>query len=155
MVGTLRANVDVTQRAPNIWAELVRRDVRSVLPALRVPTLVLHRRGDRYVSVGHGRYLAEHIEGARYVELDGDDSFLFAGDADAIVDEIEDFVTGVRPVQHIDRVLATVLFTDIVNSTSRVAEIGDAAWRRLLDSHDEAAARLVARHRGTLVKSTG
>jgi class 3 adenylate cyclase len=137
------------------WKAIVSRDIRSVLSSVRVPTLVLHRRGDRYAPVAHGRYLAEHIEGAKYVELDGADSFLFAGDADRVVDEIEAFLTGSAPSPHHDRMLATVLFTDIVGSTRRAAEIGDHAWHALLDAHEGAAARLVERHRGRLVKSTG
>ena len=137
------------------WKEIVARDIRSVLPSLRVPTLVIHRRGDRYAPVEHGRYLAEHIAGATYVELDGEDSFLFAGDADRLVDEIETFLTGMRPTHRLDRMLATVLFTDIVDSTRTAAEVGDHAWRAILDNHDEGAARLVAHNRGRIVKSTG
>jgi class 3 adenylate cyclase len=137
------------------WREIVSRDIRSVLPSVRVPTLVIHRRDDNYAPVAHGRYLADHIHGASYVELEGADNFLFAGDADLLIDEIESFLTGAQPSHHLDRVLATVLFTDIVDSTRRAAEMGDHAWRGLLDSHDEAATRLVDSHRGRLVKSTG
>jgi class 3 adenylate cyclase len=137
------------------WKEIVSRDIRSVLPSVRVPTLVIHRRDDNYAPVAHGRYLAEHIQGASYVELEGADSFLFAGDADRLIDEIELFLTGARPSHHLDRMLATVLFTDIVDSTRRAAEMGDHAWRGILDSHEETARPLVDNHRGRLVKSTG
>ena len=137
------------------WREIVGRDIRSLLPLIRVPVLVLHRRGDRYVSVEHGRYLAEHIPDAAYVELDGDDHFLFAGDADGVVDEIETFLTGLRPRHRVDRVLATVLFTDIVDSTRKAVEMGDRAWRELLDRHEATAARRIEYERGHLVKSTG
>jgi pimeloyl-ACP methyl ester carboxylesterase len=102
-------------------------DVRELLPVLRIPTLVIHRADGRH-RVEHGRYLAEHIAGAKYVELPGPDNLLWAGDADAIMSEIQEFLTGVRPAQAPHRVLATVLFTDIVGSTGRAAELGDARW---------------------------
>jgi class 3 adenylate cyclase len=102
-------------------------NVHHVLPSIQAPTLVLHRRGDRQVRVQHGRYLAEHIPDATYRELDGDDNLFFAGDTDALVDEIEEFLTGVRPPVTTNRVLATVCFTDIVGSSERASERGRPA----------------------------
>jgi class 3 adenylate cyclase len=130
-------------------------DVRQVLPVIRVPTLVIHRAEARGFRVEHGRYLAEHIPGARYVELPGIDSLIWAGDADAILDEIQDFLTGVRPTPTSHRVLATVLFTDIVGSTALAARIGDERWRRLLDEHDRLARRQLDRFGGREVKTVG
>jgi class 3 adenylate cyclase/pimeloyl-ACP methyl ester carboxylesterase len=130
-------------------------DVRHVLPAIGVPTLVLHRAEDRDIPVEVGRYLAEHIPGAKYVELPGVDHFPFVGDADALLDEIEEFLTGVRPVAEPDRVLATVLFTDIVRSTERAAELGDRRWRDLLESHYAVVRRELGRFRGREVKTAG
>jgi len=126
-----------------------------VLPAIRVPTLVLHRRGDRAVNVRAGRYLAEHIPGARFVEMSGIDHLPWVGDANAIADEVEEFVTGVRPEREVDRVLATVLFTDIVDSTKVATERGDAVWRELLDRHNEIIRKCLAEHRGREIKTTG
>nr|MBA2566840.1 adenylate/guanylate cyclase domain-containing protein [Thermoleophilaceae bacterium] len=130
-------------------------DVRHVLPTIRVPTLVMHRRDDSMLMVEHGRYIAEHIPGARYVELEGTDSLFSVGDSEAILGEIEEFLTGARHAREPDRVLATVLFTDIVGSTERAAELGDSRWRALLERHDSLARREVERHRGRTVKSTG
>jgi class 3 adenylate cyclase/pimeloyl-ACP methyl ester carboxylesterase len=130
-------------------------DIRHVLPVIRVPTLVLHRSGDLAISVEAGRYLGEHIPGAKYVELPGSDHFPFAGDSERLVDEIEEFLTGSRSEAEPDRVLVTVLFTDIVDSTRRAAELGDRDWRRLLDRHDEMARQEIARFRGRAVKSLG
>lgn len=130
-------------------------DLRPVLSSIRVPTLVLHRSGDGFVRVDHGRYLASHIPGARYVELPGGDHFPFLGDSAAILDEVEEFLTGTRAAVEADRVLATVLFTDIVRSTDRAAELGDRQYRQLLDAHDELVPRELDRFRGRLVKTTG
>ena len=130
-------------------------DIRHVLPTIRVPTLVMHRRDDPFIDVRHGRYLAEHIPNARYVELEGTDSLFSVGDSDAILGEIAEFLTGVRHQREPDRVLATVMFTDIVGSTERAAKLGDASWRSLLQRHDELIRREVDRHRGRWVKSTG
>jgi class 3 adenylate cyclase len=130
-------------------------DVRGVLPSIRVPTLVMHRRGASFLKVEHSRYLAEHIPGARYVELEGDE-ILFAGDdGEAWIGEIEEFLTGGRHEREPDRMLATVLFTDIVDSTRRAADLGDADWRRLLEQHDALIRRALERHRGREVKRTG
>jgi len=130
-------------------------DLRAVLQSIRVPTLVLHRAGNRYIRIGHGRYLAEHIPGAKYVELPGEDALYYVGDTETMLGEIEEFLTGVRPLPESDRVLATVLFTDIVTSTERSAEVGDRRWKELLDQHDALIRRELERHRGRLVKNTG
>jgi class 3 adenylate cyclase len=130
-------------------------DVRAILPAIRVPTLVIHRADARGFAPEHGRYLAEHIPGAKYVELPGIDNLIWAGDQDAILDEIQDFITGVRPVPTSHRVLATILFTDIVGSTAVAAEMGDAGWRRLLDEHDRLARRQLERFGGREIKTVG
>jgi len=130
-------------------------DVRPVLPTIRIPTLVLHCTGDRVVNVENGRYLGRYIPNAKYVELPGTDHFPYLGDADAILAEIEEFLTGVRPLPESDRVLATVLFTDIVTSTERSAQVGDRRWKDLLDQHDTLIRRALERHRGRLVKNTG
>jgi pimeloyl-ACP methyl ester carboxylesterase/class 3 adenylate cyclase len=130
-------------------------DVRHVLPSIRVPTLIVHRKDNRLVDVGHGRYLAEHIPGARYVEVSGADYFPFVGDSDAILAEIEEFVTGVRRAPDPDRVLATVLFTDIVGSTERAVKIGDRRWRELLDAHHALVRAQLRRFRGREIDTAG
>lgn len=130
-------------------------DVRGVLGAVSVPTLVLHRRGDRYAPIEHGRLVAEAIEGARLVELEGRDHAAWVGDWESVFDAVEEHVTGTPHTVAADRVLATVLFTDIVSSTERAAEGGDERWARRLAQHDAIAAEQVSRHRGQLVKSTG
>jgi class 3 adenylate cyclase len=128
--------------------------VRHLLSAIRVPTLVVYRTADVAHAAG-SRYLGAHIPGAKVVELQGSDYFPFLGDQDAILDEIEEFLTGVRPVPALDRALATVLFTDIVSSTERAAALGDDAWTRTLDRHDDLVAREVERHRGRRINTTG
>ena len=130
-------------------------DVRSALPAVHAPTLVLHRRGDRAVNRRAGEYIASHIDGAKYVELAGNDHTLFAGNVDAIIDEIEEFLTGVRGASEVDRVLATVMFTDIVNSTVKAAELGDTKWRDLLEAQVAILRREITRFRGREVKQIG
>jgi class 3 adenylate cyclase len=132
-------------------------DVRSILPTIQVPTLVLHRGEDAQVPVELGRKLAALIPNAKFIEYAGQDHLFFSGDVEALLGDIEEFVTGHRESSSndLDRVLATVLFTDIVDSTRSAAAIGDQAWRRLLDSHDLMAIQTVERHRGTLVKTTG
>jgi class 3 adenylate cyclase len=130
-------------------------DVRHVLPSIQAPTLVMHRSEDAFMDVRHSRYLAEHIPGARYVELPGSDSLMAIGDSDAILDEVEEFLTGARHEREPDRVLATVMFTDIVGSTQRAAELGDRRWRDLLGRHDALVRRQLARHRGREVKTVG
>jgi pimeloyl-ACP methyl ester carboxylesterase len=145
--------------SPGAAAALVRMnsyiDVRDVLPTIRVPTLVLHRTGDHDVNVVEGRYLASKIPGAKFVELAGDDHWISAGDIDALADEIEQFLTGTRPMPEPDRVLATVLFTDIVGSTERAVELGDRRWRDLLGAHDAAVRRELDRFRGREVDTAG
>jgi class 3 adenylate cyclase len=130
-------------------------DVRPILPSIRVPTLILHRVGDTRVPVDAGRYLAQHIPAATYVELPGEDHLLWCGDANRIADEVEEFLTGSRPEVEPDRVLATVMFTDVVDSTRRAAALGDQAWSALLERHDALVRRELARYRGREVKTTG
>jgi len=130
-------------------------DVRSVLPSIHVPTLVLHRRGDRVVNRRAGEWMAGQIPGARYIEFPGIDHALFAGDTDAVIDEVEEFLTGVRRGAEVDRVLATVMFTDIVGSTERASEMGDRAWRDLLESQVSVIRRELARFRGREIKQIG
>jgi pimeloyl-ACP methyl ester carboxylesterase/plasmid stabilization system protein ParE len=130
-------------------------DVRAVLPTIHVPTLVLHRRGDRVVNRHAGKELAAQIPRARYVELPGIDHLPWAGDPEAVLGEIEEFLTGARSVAEPDRVLATVMFTDIVGSTERAGELGDARWRELFSAHQAAVRRELTRFRGREVKTLG
>lgn len=130
-------------------------DVRSVLPAIRAPTLVLHRRDDQWVRLDHGRYLADHIDGAELVVLDGDQDLFFQGDVEELLGHVEQFLRGVRQPVEADRVLATVLFTDLVESTPLVLRLGDHRWTHLLDDHDAVIDRAIATHRGRRVKHTG
>jgi pimeloyl-ACP methyl ester carboxylesterase/class 3 adenylate cyclase len=130
-------------------------DVRAVLASIQAPTLVLQRTGDRIVPVDQARHLASAIPNAKLVELPGDDHIPFLGDADAIVDEIEEFLTGARPAPETDRVLATVLFTDIVGSTERAAAAGDRRWRELLEQHHALVRGELERHRGREVDTAG
>jgi class 3 adenylate cyclase len=125
-------------------------DVRDVLPAIRVPTLVVHRQDNPIVTVDQGRYVADQIEGAKFVAVPGADYGLAVGDNDVLIDEVEEFLTGSRPAHATDRVLATVLFTDIVGSTPRAVELGDARWRELLERHDELAETEVERFGGAI-----
>ena len=129
-------------------------DLRPVLPAIQAPTLVVHRKGDRAALVGHGRYLADHIPGARYAELPGDEHLPYVGDSDTIVAEIEEFLTGARGVDP-DRVLATILFCDIVHSTDLVSELGDRRWRDLLDAYYAMIRRQLERFAGREINTTG
>ncbi|HZF36402.1 MAG TPA: adenylate/guanylate cyclase domain-containing protein [Candidatus Angelobacter sp.] len=130
-------------------------DVRAVLPAVRVSTLVLHRRGDRDAKIEEGRYIAAQIPHAELRELEGEDHLIYAGDVDGVVDEIEEFLTGVRPARDADRVLATILFTDIVDSTVRAADLGDHRWQELLGQHHRIVRQEIERLRGREVNSTG
>jgi class 3 adenylate cyclase len=134
---------------------LVSGDVRPLLAPIQASTLVLYRSGDRWVGKPHALYLAEHIPGAKLVELPEEDNLIFVGDSDADIDEIEDFLTGARHAPETDRVLATVLFTDIVRSTERAAELGDRKWRDVLDRHDQAVRRQLDRFRGREVNTAG
>jgi len=131
-------------------------DVNSILDAIRIPALVLHRKADRVVPVALGRGLAGKIQGARFIEYPGEDHGFWSGETDAMLGDIEEFVTGHRDSSiELDRVLATVLFTDIVDSTRSAATMGDQRWRRFLDDHDQLARQIIGRHRGNLVKTTG
>ena len=130
-------------------------DIRPLLPAITVPTMILHRTGDTLVPVEHGRYLADHIPGAKMVEVPGIDHVPWAGDTDRFVDEIQEFLTGARHVAEPDRVLATVMFTDIVASTERAAELGDRRWREILDRYYELSRREIERFGGRQVNTTG
>jgi class 3 adenylate cyclase len=129
-------------------------DVRGVLSSLRVPTLVLHRRGDHDSRLDEGRYIAEHIPGARFVELEGEDH-VPSIDSDQILDEAEEFLTGARRGPEPDRVLATILFTDIVGSTERASELGDRRWRELLEQHQAVVRRELERFRGREIDTAG
>ncbi|HEY2716192.1 MAG TPA: adenylate/guanylate cyclase domain-containing protein [Solirubrobacterales bacterium] len=129
-------------------------DVRVALPAIEAPTLVVHCRGDRMIPIAQGRYLAEHIAGSRFVELPGRDHLAFTG-AEPLLDEVEEFLVGSRGAAGSERALATILFTDLVGSTARAAELGDRRWRQLLERHDAAVRRQLALHRGREVKTVG
>jgi class 3 adenylate cyclase len=131
-----------------------RHDAREDLPHLRVPTLIMHRTGDRLIDVRHSRYMAEHIPGARYVELEGADNLPSVGDTATLLGETEEFLTGGRS-RSIERQLLTVLFTDIVDSTGRAARMGDEGWRHLLAAHDGAVRRELDRFGGREVKTIG
>jgi class 3 adenylate cyclase len=149
-----RASVSpkVAQRFLRAMVEV---DVRPVLPLVQAPTLVLHRRGFGLVPIEQGRFLAEHIAGARLVELPGADVDLSWEPPELALDSIEEFLTGVRRGAAPSRVLATVLFTDVVGSTERAAQLGDRRWRALLGVHDDLGRRLVDEFNGQLVKTTG
>jgi class 3 adenylate cyclase len=130
-------------------------DVRHVLPTIRVPTLILHRVGDQPVSVKNARYLAEHIAGAKYVELAGVDHMPFMGDVDAMLGELREFLTGERALPEVDRVLTTILFCDIVDSTVRAAALGDREWKALLARFYALADAKLKHFRGRLLDSAG
>jgi class 3 adenylate cyclase len=153
------ARYERQQASPGTTKAVVRliyeTDIRDVLPTIHVPTLVIHRADGRVFPIAHGRYLADHIPGARLVELPGADQLIWAGDQQQVVAEIQDFVTGVRPSPEPTRVLATVLFTDIVGSTARATELGDMAWRSLIEEHDRLVRGELDRSGGRLVKTTG
>ena len=154
----MAARSDRLSASPGAAATILRMilsiDVRDLLPAVRVPTLVVYRTADIAHAEG-SRYLGAHIPDAKTVELPGDTYFPYLGDQDAVLGEIEEFVTGVRPPPVHDRVLATVLFTDIVGSTQTAAEVGDQRWLELLEDHEMISAREIQRQRGRLIKSTG
>jgi class 3 adenylate cyclase len=130
-------------------------DIRHVLPTIRVPTLIVHRVGDRDIDVGGARYMATRIPGAKYVELPGDDHLPFVGDQDSILDQVEEFLTGASHHFEPDRILATVLFTDIVGSTERAAALGDRRWRELLELHNRLVRGQLERFRGREVDTAG
>lgn len=149
-----RLGVGVDQAVASMRA-LPLRDVRGLLPKLAVPTLVVHREGDRYIRVGAARYLAEHIPGAHYVELPGEDDLFFVGDTDALLDEVEEFLTGSRQAPEGDVVTASLLFTDIVASTEQSARMGHRKWSALTDAHDALIRATLHRHRGIEIKNIG
>jgi class 3 adenylate cyclase len=130
-------------------------DVRPLLPGIQAPTLVLHHSGDNWIRRPHAVHLAEHIPGAKLVELPGEDNLIGVGNSDGDLDEIEEFLTGVRHASVTERALATVVFTDIVGSTGRAAELGDRKWRELLDAHDGVVRRQLERYRGREVNTVG
>jgi pimeloyl-ACP methyl ester carboxylesterase len=141
--------------ARSVISALFQIDVRDILPTIQVPTLVLHRTGDRIAPIEGARLMAEKIPGARMIEYEGDDHVPFTGDFNPMVDEMEEFLTGTRQPRPLDRVLATVMFTDIVDSTRRAAEAGDRGWRELLQRHDELTRRQLGRFRGREIKTLG
>ena len=130
-------------------------DVRPILPSIRVPTFIIHRQGDTRVNVEAGRFMARQIPNAKYLELPGSDHMLWTGETERVLDEVEEFLTGSRSAIESDRVLATVLFTDIVNSTMRAETIGDRAWHDVLDRHNALVRREISRHRGHEVRTMG
>ena len=134
---------------------VIESDVREALSRVNAPTLILHRVGATFVPVGHGRYLAAHIAGSRYVELPGPDTLYWVGDTAPLLDEIEEFITGVRGHFDAERVLATLVFTDIVGSTARAAALGDDRWRDLLDNHDTIVRHQLQRFGGREVNTAG
>ena len=141
--------------ARTLIRQLIATDVRDVLPAIRVPTIVFVRPDNEAIDLGHCRYVADHIPGAVYRELPGKDALGSFEHSDIFLDEMQEFLTGARPEREPDRVLATVLFTDIVGSTERAAELGDRRWRELLGRHDALTREQLRLHRGREVKSTG
>ncbi|MCV7195163.1 adenylate/guanylate cyclase domain-containing protein [Mycobacterium angelicum] len=130
-------------------------DARDTLTRIAAPTLVLHREECRFIPVDHGRFIAQHIAGSRYVGLAGADSLYWVGDAGAMLDEIEEFITGVRGSSDAERVLTTIVFTDIVGSTERAAALGDERWRDLLDHHDTLVRQEIQRFGGREVNTVG
>jgi class 3 adenylate cyclase len=131
-------------------------DVRDVLPSIQVPTLVMRRKNDPFLDPRHTQYLADNIPGAKLVELPGHDNLILSGDTEAVLDEIEEFITGQRPSRvDPDRALATVMFTDIVGGTERAAELGDRRWRDLLETHYGVIRSQIDRYRGREVKTMG
>ena len=146
-------------RRPEQAAELSRlamqQDVRDLLPVISVPTLVLHRRDDPYIRVAAGRYLASHIAGAKYVEVPGEDHYVFSGDVDAVFDEVEEFLTGERAAPEGDVITTTILFTDIVSSTEQAAALGHRRWTQLTDDHNAMVRNILQRGRGREIKTIG
>ena len=152
------ARIERASASPGMFAQLARMfleiDVREAARAVHVPTLILHRSHDQLVNVRHGRWLAENIPGARYIEMPGrDHNFWY--EPDRVLDELQHFVTGVHAEPRVERVLATVLFTDIVDSTRRATEVGDRDWRDLLAAHETATREAAGRSGGRIVKWTG
>ena len=151
----LRASATPATVAAQLHYMLETLDVRAVLPSISVPTLVLHTRHNPFFPVEHGRYVAEHIAGARFVEVPGDGVDFDDDKAPFVLEEITAFLTGERPVVAVDRILTTVLFTDIVRSTEQVVALGDQQWRTLLDVHDRAVRAEFRRFSGREINTTG
>ena len=137
------------------WRTVSATDVHHVMPSIQAPTLILHRRDNQHARVEHARHIAERIPGAAYRELEGADHMFFAGDTGQLLDEIEEFVTGAPPPVATNRVLVTVLFTDIVGSSQQAAGLGDERWRTVLDAHDAVVRSQLARFNGREVNTTG
>ncbi len=152
LAGNRAASPSMARVVQKVLAET---DVRDKLEQVKAPTLIISRDRSEFVPVGHGRYLAEHIPGSRYVELPGADALYWVGDTAAMLDEIEEFITGARGGFETERVLTTIVFTDIVGSTKRAADLGDDRWRDLLDQHDRIVRRELARFRGREVNTAG
>jgi len=153
--GTLLRSSMTPRTANAQFRYLLDLDIRHVLPAIHVPTLVMNRVHQPFLPIEVGRHLAENIEGARFVEIPGADVWSSTSNSEFILENIQEFVTGVKPAVDIDRVLATVLFTDIVGSTTRAVDLGDRRWKELLDRHDEITRAQVQRFGGRVVKTTG
>jgi class 3 adenylate cyclase/esterase/lipase len=153
------ARMERASASPGMLASLVQMfldiDVRDVVPSVHVPALVLHRRHDRLVNVGNGRWLAEHLPNARYVELPGDDHSVLYEHPEVTIGEVQEFLTGTRNAPEPERVLATVLFTDIVDSTRTASDLGDQRWREVLEGHQRAVRDALGRFDGREIKSTG
>jgi class 3 adenylate cyclase len=130
-------------------------DIRSILSSIHVPTLLLHREGDRLINVENSRYMATRIPGAKYIALKGDDHLPWFGDSETVLAEIEEFLTGVRPVASVERVLSTVLFVDVAGSTEHAVSIGDSRWRDVLGLFHQHARQEIDRFRGRLVNTAG
>jgi class 3 adenylate cyclase len=155
VLGRIQRRAGTPRAAWLYWnATMVNGDVRELLPRVRVPTLIMHSAGDVIIPVAQGRFLAENIAGARFVELPGADHFHWFINGDRVAEETRTFLTG-RGAAFGGRRLATVLFTDVVGSSERAAELGDAKWRDLLENHDRLIGRAAARHGGRVIKSTG
>jgi len=152
MAGNRAASPSMARAATKVVSEA---DVRDTLVRISAPTLILHRADVDFMPVGHGRYLAEHIAGSRYVELPGVDSLYWVGDTAPMLEEIEEFITGVRGGYDAERVLTTIVFTDIVGSTERAAALGDDRWRDLLDNHDTIIRHQLGRFGGREVNTAG
>jgi class 3 adenylate cyclase len=140
-VSLLRMNTDI--------------DIRSILPTIQVPTLIIHREHDLQALLDEGRWIASQIPGARLIELKGQEHIPWIGNQDEVLDHIQEFLTGVKPTQDFDRVLSTLLFTDIVGSTELAAEIGDHAWRELLERHDSIIRQKILEYKGEEIDTTG
>ena len=171
-IETIAPSAAQDERFRNWWATYLRRsvspkavvalgkmnsqmDIRKILSTVRVPTLILHRSGDKEVNIEEGYYIRDRILGAKFVELQGDDHFPIVGDTDSIIDEVEEFVTGIRPVKVHDRILATVVFTDIVGSTEMIEEMGDKKWKDLLQDHRQLIRESLKEYRGNEIETIG